>query len=95
MRTDHVFSPGHEPLVDDLCGIVSPCINMYTFLDYRVAACAQCLSCLISAGLYLRLGIWSMHPGSAIRGHFVYVVISRYRELGLAVQCSIDVVKGP
>lgn len=30
---DHVLSPCHKPLVDDLGGIVPPCINVHALLD--------------------------------------------------------------
>jgi hypothetical protein len=40
----HVFSTGHEPLVDHLCRIVPPCINVYAFFHYRVGASSQRLS---------------------------------------------------
>lgn len=29
----HVFPSGHQPLVDDLGGVVPPCIDVYTFFN--------------------------------------------------------------
>lgn len=40
LSTYHVFSAGHEPLVDDLGRIVSACVDVYALLDGRVGACS-------------------------------------------------------
>lgn len=63
---DHVFSPSHKPFVDDLRSIVSPCVDVYTLLNHRVAAGAQRLSGLVAAWLHLRLRLWG---GCSIRSH--------------------------
>lgn len=51
----HVFTTGHEALIDDLCGIVATRVDVHAFLDHRVGACAQCLARLISARLHLHV----------------------------------------
>ena len=51
----HMFPPRHEPLVDDLGGIVAASIDMYAFLDDRVRASPQSLTDLVATGLDLGL----------------------------------------
>lgn len=64
-----MFPPLHHPLIDNLGRIISPRIYMYTFLDYRVAACPQGLSSLVSTRLDLGL-LWLLvlHVGSHCEG---------------------------
>jgi hypothetical protein len=66
-QADHMFPACHEPLVDDLRGIVSSCINVHALLDYRVAACTQSLASLVSARLYLRCRLCTLRPRHAVR----------------------------
>ena len=35
---DHVFPPGHEPLIDDLCRIIPSSIDVYALFDNTVRA---------------------------------------------------------
>jgi hypothetical protein len=58
----HMFSASHKALVDHLGSIVSSSIDVYALLDYRVAACSQRLARLVSAWLYLRLGLRRVRP---------------------------------
>lgn len=67
--TNHVFSTSHKPLVDHLCSIVSPSVNVYALFDHRVTTRTQCLPRLVSAWLYLGLCLRRMRP-RAVRGHF-------------------------
>lgn len=67
--SDHVFSPGHEPLVDNFGSIVSPCVDVHAFLDHRIAASAQSLAGLVSAWLHLRLRLGRMCSRSSVRSH--------------------------
>ena len=60
---DHVLSSGHEPLVDDLGSIVSPCVDVHTLFDHRVASRTQRLSRLVATWLHLRL---RLRCGSAV-----------------------------
>jgi len=49
-----MLSPRHEPLVDDLCSIVSARLDMDAFLDDGVAAGAEGLAGLVATWLDLR-----------------------------------------
>lgn len=53
-RAYHMFPPSHESLVDHLCGIVSPSINVHAFFHDRIGASPQCFARFVSAWLYLR-----------------------------------------
>ena len=58
---DHMFASCHEALVNHLCGIVAPRVDMYAFLDNTVRARSECLASLVPARLDLRLRL--RHPG--------------------------------
>lgn len=51
----HVLAAGHEALVDDLCRVVAPRVNVHALLDHRVAARPERLARLVAAGLDRRL----------------------------------------
>ena len=36
LKTDHMFASGHKSLVDDLRGVISPCVNVNTLFHHRV-----------------------------------------------------------
>lgn len=61
----HVFSTGHEALVDDLGGIVASCVDVYAFLDNAVGAGSQCLSGLVATRLHLCLRWRPGHGGQS------------------------------
>lgn len=53
--THHMFPACHKPFIDDLCGVISSRVDMYTFLYNRVGPSAQCFASLVATGLHLRL----------------------------------------
>jgi hypothetical protein len=63
-RSYHVLSPGHQPLVDDLCRIISPRVDVHAFFHHGVGASAQCFASLVSA----RLDLGSL-PCAGLAGH--------------------------
>ena len=42
--TNHMFTPFHESLVDNLAGIVFPCLDVNSLLHDRIGAAAKSLS---------------------------------------------------
>jgi hypothetical protein len=66
---NHVFPSGHEPLIDDFGGIVSPGVYVHTLFDNRVAACTQRLACLVPTWLYLCLCLRRLCARGAVRSH--------------------------
>ena len=69
MLPNHMFSSGHEPLVDDFGSIVPSSVYVHTLLDNRVAACTQRLARLIPTWLYLCLCLRRLCAGAAVRSH--------------------------
>lgn len=65
-ESHHMFPSSHQPLIDNLCGIISPAVDVYAFLYDRVGTRPQGLPGLVPTrldlrSLWLSLGLGS-HP---------------------------------
>lgn len=59
----HVLPPGHEPLVDDLGGIVAARVDVHAFFHHAVGPSPQRFAGLVSTRLHLRRRWLSGHLG--------------------------------
>jgi hypothetical protein len=55
-----MFSTCHQPLVDDLCCVVSSCIDMDTFFNHGIGPRSEGLPGLVSACLDLGLALLTL-----------------------------------
>ena len=54
---NHMLSSLHHPLVDDLGGVIPPCIDVDAFFYHGVGSGPQRLACLVPAWLDRRAGL--------------------------------------